>query len=103
MGMADDPMLRQLHACVAQQQVQIDGLRDECAALRECLEAAGILATERFLAQLHRRRFAAALGAHPTPAGEASSFGDLLPLNELTLAFAKFAGLPTMRALNLVA
>lgn len=42
-------------------------LREECAALRDCLCTMGVVSREAYLAQLHRRRFAAARRAHPCP------------------------------------
>merc|ERR1719335_1969340 len=40
-------------------------LREDNEALRECLEASGLLSGQRFFARLHRRQFAGVLQRHP--------------------------------------
>jgi len=87
------------HAAVAQ-------LREQNATLLDCLTAAGLLRTETFLAQLHKRRFAAARRTHPcvwrsslTDVLEPSG-GMALPTVGVSLPLASFAGMPSARALQ---
>lgn len=79
------------------QQVQINALvqhhtqlREETEALRECLEASGNLAPVRFLACLHRRRFAEAIKRIPGPWG--GSLDTVIQIRELAVKTAEHAG-----------
>jgi len=74
-------------------------LREECAALAICLERNGLLSTEAFHAELHRRRFAAAWRAHPFDLPSHRSLGDLLQGCPVQSIVAQLAGLPAAQAL----
>lgn len=89
--------IEQLQAAVKIQQSQISQLcrcqaqlREESEALRECLEASGALAPVRFLASLHRRRFAEVLQRHPGP--WPGSLETVIQIRELALATTAHAG-----------
>ncbi|CAJ1377354.1 unnamed protein product [Effrenium voratum] len=90
-------VLEQLKATVKCQQTQMSvlsrrqmQLREEGEALRECLEASGALAPVRFLASLHRRRFAEVIKRHPGP--WPGSLDAVVQIRELALATAAGAG-----------
>ncbi|CAE8595496.1 unnamed protein product, partial [Polarella glacialis] len=72
---------------MSRRQVQ---MREEGEALRECLEASGALAPVRFLASLHRRRFAEVIKRHPGP--WPGSLATVVQIRELALATAASAG-----------
>lgn len=89
--------IEQLKATVRCQQAQMSSLsrrqvqlREEGEALRECLEASGALAPVRFLASLHRRRFAEVIKRHPGP--WPGSLDAVVQIRELALATAAGAG-----------
>lgn len=65
-------------------------LQEESEALRECLEVSGYLAPVRFLACLHRRRFAEVIKRHPGP--WPGSLDAVMQIRELALATAANAG-----------
>ena len=48
-----------------QVRLEMAALHEEALALRGCLEDAGVLRSERFLAKLHRQRFDRELCKHP--------------------------------------
>merc|ERR1719383_789565 len=73
-------------------------LREECAALINCLERNGLLSTEAFQAELHRRRFAAAWRMHPFDPSH-RSLSDLLQDCPVQSTLAQLAGLPAAQAL----
>ena len=50
---------------IAKQQEQIDALREEGSALRQCLAAHGVLSQDAFLAELHRAQFDKIFNKHP--------------------------------------
>ncbi|CAK0848493.1 unnamed protein product [Prorocentrum cordatum] len=96
--------LEELRALVRGQQAQIAALsrrqaqlREESEALRECLEASGALAPVRFLASLHRRRFAEVIKRHPGP--WPGSLDTVMQIRELALATAAHAGAASVTAL----
>merc|ERR1719456_945950 len=89
--------LEQLHSSVKSQRAQLAALarqhaslREESEALRECLEASGNLAPVRFLACLHRRRFAEVIKRHSGP--WPGSLDTVIQIRELALATAAHAG-----------
>eukprot|EP00913_Durusdinium_trenchii_P014403 g13509.t1 len=89
--------IEELKATVRGQQAQMSilsrrqvQLREEGEALRECLEASGALAPVRFLARLHRRRFAEVIKRHPGP--WPGSLDAVMQIRELALATAASAG-----------
>lgn len=78
----------------------IGELREEHNALRDCLASAGVLRTEAFLAQVHRRRFERLRRTCPCGA-PCSSLPEVLGANELIgLTSMRLAGLPSARALS---
>merc|ERR1719326_1377074 len=79
------------------QQARIDDLWEEQAALRDCLVDIGLLSPQVFLAQLHKRRFAAARQRHPFQTE--ASLAEAMGTSELVLTMAHSAGFPAMRAL----
>lgn len=90
-------VLSQLRATVRSQQAQIAALsrrqvqlREEGEALRECLEASGALAPVRFLASLHRRRFAEVRKRHAGP--WLGCLDSVMQIRELAFATAAHAG-----------
>lgn len=96
--------LDHLRVLVKAQQAQISSLsrrhaqlREEGEALRECLEASGALAPVRFLASLHRRRFAEVIKRHPGP--WPGSLDLVMQVRELALATAAHAGAATVAPL----
>jgi len=72
--------------------------REEGEALRECLEASGALAPCRFLASLHRRRFAEVIKRHPGP--WPGSLDTVMQIRELALATAAHAGAASVTTLT---
>merc|ERR1719456_2129944 len=89
--------LEQLQTSVKRQRAQLAALaqqhaclREESEALRECLEASGNLAPVRFLACLHRRRFAEVIKRHSGP--WPGSLDTVIQIRELALATAAHAG-----------
>jgi len=89
--------LEHLTALVKCQQSQVASLsrrqgqlREESEALRECLEASGALAPVRYLASLHRRRFAEVVKRHPGP--WPGSLDTVVQIRELALATVAGAG-----------
>merc|ERR1719401_215807 len=89
--------LEQLRVSVKSQRAQMAALtkqhaslREESEALRECLEASGSLAPVRFLACLHRRRFAEVIKRHAGP--WPGSLDAVIQIRELALATAAHAG-----------
>jgi len=89
--------LSQLKVQIKGQQAQLAALyrwhreiREESEALRECLEASGALAPVRFLASLHRRRFAEVIKRHPGP--WPGSLDMVMQIRELAQATAAHAG-----------
>lgn len=96
--------LEHLRTLVKAQQAQITSLcrrhaqlREEGEVLRECLEASGALAPVRFLASLHRRRFAEVIKRHPGP--WPGSLDLVMQVRELALATAAHAGAATVAPL----
>lgn len=73
-------------------------LKEESSALRECLANEGVLGEERFLAQLHRRRFSEALQLHPC--SWTLSLKEALSPRETSLPTALFAGVTALRFLG---
>eukprot|EP00929_Paragymnodinium_shiwhaense_P082126 TRINITY_DN43177_c0_g3_i1.p1 TRINITY_DN43177_c0_g3~~TRINITY_DN43177_c0_g3_i1.p1 ORF type:complete len:471 (-),score=102.27 TRINITY_DN43177_c0_g3_i1:251-1663(-) len=69
---------------------------EEFSALRDCLADAGAVSTERFLAQLHRRRFEAVRGEHAI----ASDIGlsSFLGVSELALPIGLLSGPAALEA-----
>lgn len=89
--------LEKLEAIVNTQQEQIrmisqrcSQLQEETEALRECLTASGALAPARFLASIHRRRFAEVIKQHPSH--WPGSLETVVLNQELALATASCAG-----------
>eukprot|EP00747_Dinoflagellata_sp_TGD_P115124 gnl/TRDRNA2_/TRDRNA2_172078_c1_seq1.p1 gnl/TRDRNA2_/TRDRNA2_172078_c1~~gnl/TRDRNA2_/TRDRNA2_172078_c1_seq1.p1 ORF type:complete len:444 (-),score=72.99 gnl/TRDRNA2_/TRDRNA2_172078_c1_seq1:222-1553(-) len=81
-----------------QAQREAEVAREEGAALRDCLVAAGVLRSEEFFTMLHRRRFAAMRMAHPCTLQ--SSLYDVLGCNNLAAATASFMSLEDTNALG---
>jgi len=86
-----------LRSALTSQQLRIDQLaglqaelREENGALRDCLEAFGVLSFQAFDAQLHRRRFAQQVQAYPCEWSE--SLETSLSNGDLALAMAKSVG-----------
>jgi len=90
-GSCSQPALQSWRAALAE-------LREENAALLDCLVAAGVLSFDTFRARLHRRRFAADLRAHPLSC--CPTLIDMLAPAALALSTASFAGLPASRSLE---
>lgn len=77
---------------------KVEGLREQEAALHDCLVEAGLLHYTAFQARLHRRHFAAMSKLYPfTPVG---SLLTLLQRDELVLHIARTAGLPAAWAMG---
>merc|ERR1719160_1239586 len=93
-----DATMQRLQLEAARQQDQIESLREEGAALLDCLGAAGVVSSEAVFAQVHRRRFAAARVSHPCPWPATSS--TVLQTHELGLAISRTLGLHSWRALE---
>jgi len=79
-------------------QAAIAELREENAALLECLAAAGVLSVEVFRARLHRRKFDAARRAHPVDSS--LSLAGLLERPDVALPVGQAAGLPSALVLE---
>jgi len=82
------------------QQAQIDAMREECEALRECLVATGVLTREKLQAQVHRRRFERVRSRHPLSSAERASLGNVLLAPDLARSIAACSDLRSMRALR---
>jgi len=76
---------------------KMNQLSEEAAALRECLDEAGVVRDQAFYARLHRRRFAETRRSHPCK-WEASLQHALAAMCP-ALAVARFAGLPAAQGL----
>lgn len=70
-------------------------LREEHEVLTGCLLASGVLASEPYLAGLHRRRFARVCAAHP----RVSEVSPVEVLRALSLSIGKMSGLGALRQL----
>lgn len=86
-----------LEAKVTALATRLEGLDEECTALRDCLDAQGLLPCDRLHARLHRRRFAGMVRAHP--AHWQVTFSALHASPELTLALLAPAGLACVQPL----
>lgn len=78
---------------------QLVDLCEENAALRECLELAGVLREKAFFARLHKRRFARVLRQHPLR-GQGTSLEEVVRAQELALMAAGLAGPGSVRPLG---
>merc|ERR550532_2192329 len=98
--MAADARLDQQWLLIESQQAQIDGLREDGAALCDCLVAMGIVTRERIQAQVHRLRFEKTRRSHPLDSDERACLAHALSVRELGLNVARAAGKPPVRALR---
>lgn len=100
-----DAMVNYLYHRTQDQQSQIAALRKELSAciedidtLRDCLADARVLRPVSFLAQLHRRRFAAARAAHPFVSS--ARLDDALNIDKIILTVSLHIGASTLRAVG---
>uniref|UniRef100_A0A7S4V8G4 Uncharacterized protein n=1 Tax=Alexandrium monilatum TaxID=311494 RepID=A0A7S4V8G4_9DINO len=77
---------------------EVDVLREEVAALHDCLASAGLVSSERYQAQKHRRLFAAIRRKHPPTLDR--TLADALQTRELVRAATGSAGLGALHALR---
>mmetsp|Transcript_25448 Transcript_25448/g.85116 ORF Transcript_25448/g.85116 Transcript_25448/m.85116 type:complete len:410 (+) Transcript_25448:90-1319(+) len=77
----------------------LNELREQSAALLDCLRAAGLVSMDRFEAELHRRRFATMKLAHPCSWNVMLAEVLLVP-SDVFLRVSAFAGLAAVRTLR---
>lgn len=92
------PARSRLRRAVESHDKQLAGLRQELGALRECLEDAGYLNSERFLSRVHIRAFRTVIRAHPCKWD--ASLVDVLQAQGIIETIAAGCGLPATRALR---
>jgi len=93
--------LEELRMVVEGLQVQVDFMREEWAAVRECLVANKLVSRQAIQAQLHRLRFERMRREHPIcrQHDNGATLEHVLAAQELALAVARSGGPLAMRAL----
>ncbi|CAE8703014.1 unnamed protein product [Polarella glacialis] len=77
---------------------ELAGCREEVGALRDCLQTAGVVSSECFLVQLHKRRFKAARALHGL--GPCVPLDAVIDIRAVALAVGLFSGPSAIRALR---
>merc|ERR1740121_1129720 len=93
---------RELQGVLRSQQGQLDEMREECQALRDCLVATGVLTREALQAQVHRRHFNKVRRMHPLHTDDPTTLASVLAAQELGWSVAGSSDPRSLRALCVV-